>query len=114
MSIDTAAKRRAAGGVVFLPLGPGVTPDVAKGADWRARAAWSYGSFGGGGSTVLFYNGVSTANGTTYHQGISRPAIALADAGGGTYTVTKTGAISGYLRPDRVSHESYLIDGQLP
>lgn len=42
MAIDTAAKRRAAGGVAFLPLGPGVTPDAAKPNTWRQQAAWSY------------------------------------------------------------------------
>ena len=43
MSIDTAIKRRSAGGVPFIPLGPGVTPDATKGASWRAQAGWSYG-----------------------------------------------------------------------
>lgn len=42
MAIDTAAKRRAAGGVAFLPVGPGVTPNVAKPVTWRQQAAWSY------------------------------------------------------------------------
>lgn len=42
MAIDTAAKRRSAGGVAFLPLGPGVTPDAAKPVAWRQQAAWSY------------------------------------------------------------------------
>jgi hypothetical protein len=69
---------------------------------------------GGGGSTVIFFNGVSTAPGVSYHKGISRPTISLADAGGGTYTVTKTHSLSGNLKGDRVSAESYLIDGELP
>lgn len=42
MAIDTAEKRRAASGVIFLPWGPGVTPDVAKDAEWRRQAGWSY------------------------------------------------------------------------
>jgi hypothetical protein len=40
--IDTAAKRRSAGGVAFLPLGPGVTPNAAKNAAWRQQAGWGY------------------------------------------------------------------------
>lgn len=40
--IDTAAKRRMAAGVPFLPLTPGVTPNVSKTAAWRRQAAWSY------------------------------------------------------------------------
>lgn len=42
MALDTAQNRRAAGGVPFLPLGLGVTPDVAKGMRWRREAGWSY------------------------------------------------------------------------
>ena len=42
MAIDTAEKRRSAGGVPFLPFGPNITPNVAKDADWRQQAAWSY------------------------------------------------------------------------
>jgi hypothetical protein len=46
--IDTAAKRRSAGGVPFLPIGPGVTPDSGKDAFWRASSAWSYGGIPAG------------------------------------------------------------------
>jgi hypothetical protein len=42
MAIDTAEKRRSAGGVIFLPLGPGVTPNVAKDVEWRQQSAWGY------------------------------------------------------------------------
>lgn len=42
MAIDTATKRRMAGGVPFLPLGPGVAPDVTKPLAWRVAAAWDY------------------------------------------------------------------------
>ena len=69
---------------------------------------------GAAGSTVLFYQGVSSVNGVTYHKGISRPTIQLADAGGGTYTVTTTGEVSGDLKADSISQETYLIDGDLP
>ena len=41
MALNTAARRRAASGVPFLPVGPGVTPDAARGPFWRAAAAWS-------------------------------------------------------------------------
>jgi hypothetical protein len=40
--IDTAAKRRSAAGVPFLPLGPGVTPDAAKPVAWRQQVGWGY------------------------------------------------------------------------
>lgn len=42
MPIDTAADRRSAGGMAFLPLGPGVTPDAAKPLAWRQQSAWGY------------------------------------------------------------------------
>jgi len=68
----------------------------------------------GAGSTIVFFTGVSTAAGVTHFQGISRPTIQLEDAGGGTYTVTKTHELSGELNPDSLSRETYLIDGLLP
>lgn len=42
MAIDTAEKRRSAGGVAFLPLGPGVTPNSSKDNEWRYQSGWSY------------------------------------------------------------------------
>lgn len=42
MAIDTAEKRRSAAGVAFWVVGPGVTPTLAKDAEWRAEAAWGY------------------------------------------------------------------------
>lgn len=42
MAIDTALKRRSAGGVPHHPLGVNVTPDVSKPVAWRATSAWSY------------------------------------------------------------------------
>lgn len=42
MAIDTAEKRKSAGGVAFLPLGPNVTPNAAKDAEWRAESGWAY------------------------------------------------------------------------
>jgi len=69
---------------------------------------------GGGGQTVDFFSGVSTANGAVFHKGISRPTIALTPAGGGTYTVTYSSSPSGYFKSDTVNMETYLIDGELP
>ena len=40
--IDTAEKRRAASGIPFLPLGPGVTPNATADVEWRREAGWSY------------------------------------------------------------------------
>lgn len=42
MPIDTAAKRRGAGGVGYWIVGPGVTPDAAKGQTWRQSSGWGY------------------------------------------------------------------------
>lgn len=42
MPIDTAADRRSAAGVPFLPVGPGVTPDAAEPLAWRQQSAWGY------------------------------------------------------------------------
>lgn len=65
--------------------------------------------------TVLIFNGVSTADGVTHFQGISRPTILLTPcAAPGTYDVNKTYGVSGKLRPDAVIRETYLIDGELP
>jgi len=75
---------------------------------------WAFTSGGAAGSTVIIFNGVSMAGGATQFQGISRPTIQLADAGGGTYTVTKTYGAAGKLKPDAVIKETYLIDGELP
>lgn len=43
MAIDTAEKRRSAGGVAFLPLGPGVSPHAGQDQAWRQQAGWGYG-----------------------------------------------------------------------
>lgn len=50
--IDDAEKRRAASGVPFLPVGPGVTPEATKDTDWRQQAAWSYSGVGVSGEVV--------------------------------------------------------------
>ena len=42
MAIDSAEKRRSAGGVPFLPLGVNVTPNASKDGEWRQQSAWSY------------------------------------------------------------------------
>lgn len=48
MAIDSAEKRRSAAGVPFLPLGPGVTPNASKDAEWRQQVAWSYSGISAG------------------------------------------------------------------
>lgn len=40
MPIDSAEKRRTISGIPFL--GPGVTPNSAKDAEWRRESAWTY------------------------------------------------------------------------
>lgn len=68
---------------------------------------------GGGGSTVIFFSGVSQAGGVSSHQGVSRPNIALTDAGGGKYNVTKTHHPEDFTEAS-VSRITYIIDGELP
>lgn len=42
MAIDTAEKRRSAAGVGYFIVGPGVTPNASKDAEWRQQSAWGY------------------------------------------------------------------------
>ena len=51
-AMDSPEKRRAASGVPFLPLGPGVTPNGAKDVEWRAQAAWGYSGIAGFSATA--------------------------------------------------------------
>lgn len=74
---------------------------------------WVWGNPAAGGSTVLFFNGVSAAGSVTQHGGVSKPNITLADAGGGTYTITKTYSVYDF-KPEGVNRETYKIDGDLP
>lgn len=78
-----------------------------------AAATLTYTPVGGGGSTVLFFNGVSMVGAVTQHQGVSRPNVTLTDAGGGSYTVTKTHEEYDF-KSDGVNRETYDIDGELP
>jgi len=82
------------------------------GASYYGPSYWGPG-VGGAGSTVLFYNGISKANGVVFFKGISKPNIVLTDAGGGTYTVAKTHQVHN-MKTDSVSDETYIIDGELP
>lgn len=93
----------------------GVPPPASVGfRSWFPFFLGLGGDPGTGGSTVVFFRGVSTADGVTNHQGVSKPTIVLTDAGGGTYTVTKTHKPEGNFKADSVSKETYLIDGVLP
>ena len=42
MAIDSAEKLRSAAGVGFWVVGPGVTPNASKDAEWRQQAGWGY------------------------------------------------------------------------
>ena len=42
MAIDSAEKRRSVAGVACFPLGPAVTPNSSKDAEWRQQSGWSY------------------------------------------------------------------------
>ena len=55
MAIDTAEKRRSAGGVHYLPLGPGVTPNVSKDSEWRQQAGWGYSGIPAASPSVATY-----------------------------------------------------------
>ena len=48
MAIDSAEKRRSAAGVGFWVVGPGVTPNSSKDAEWRAQAGWGYSGIAAG------------------------------------------------------------------
>jgi len=102
--------------VAFTPTGTltGSAPDALAGTSILTFTLTGTLTAEGAGSTVVFFTGVSKAAGVTHFQGISRPTIQLEDAGGGTYTVTKTHELSGELNPDSLSRETYLIDGILP
>ncbi len=42
MAIDSAEKRKSAAGVGFWVVGPGVTPNSSKDAEWRQQSGWGY------------------------------------------------------------------------
>ena len=42
MAVDSAEKRRGAMAYGLVWLGPGVTPNAAQDAEWRAQAMWNY------------------------------------------------------------------------
>ena len=52
MAIDTAAKRRSAGGIAYFIFGPGVTPDATPGGEWRQQAGWGYSGIAAGAAAV--------------------------------------------------------------
>jgi hypothetical protein len=56
---------------------------------------------------LTVFSGVSVADGVTYYKGISRPTVV-------PVPLSVSGGVSGNLRPDAVSRETYLIDGELP
>lgn len=77
------------------------------GATWGAAWDAAWGTIaGGGGSTVVFHQGVSGdgLGGTA----VSKIVHTLVDAGGGTYTVTTTTTVS-IDKTDAVSEENYTI-----
>ena len=41
MSIDSAEKRKSISGVTIILI-PGITPNSAKDAEWRAQSGWNY------------------------------------------------------------------------
>ncbi len=42
MAIDDAEKRKSVAGIGFFIVGPGVTPNISKDAEWRQQAGWGY------------------------------------------------------------------------
>ena len=59
MALNTPEKRRAAAGVGFFIVGPGVTPNSAKDVEWRREVAWSYPFNLGGLATNLKHEGLT-------------------------------------------------------
>lgn len=73
------------------------------GNSWSSSWGNSWGTIGGGGGvTVTFYSGLSKAP----IPGLSINQITLADAGGGTYTVTVTNTVS-QNKTDSPNYEGY-------
>lgn len=87
MSIDTAADRKSAAGVPFLPLGPNVTPDALAQKAWRQQAAWGYSGIPAT-LGIVTVSGISLGDGTS---GLDGDVIGGDDIGDdilyGEYTV---------------------------
>lgn len=65
MAIDTAEKRRSVAGIPFF-IFLGVTPNVAKDAEWRQQAGWGYsGIAASGGGGVAEYRKIISLTGLT-------------------------------------------------
>lgn len=66
-------------------------------------------------AVVITYDGLWVADGLTYHQGLSRPTIAIVacHTGGTGNDIIVTSSISD-MRPDMLSKETVTIDGKLP
>ena len=63
MAIDSAEKRRSAGGSFLLPFMPSVTPNASKDDEWRQQAGWTYSGIPSGGiSTTPWTTTVSVRN----------------------------------------------------
>jgi hypothetical protein len=55
VAIDSAEKRKSVAGITLL-WGPGVTPNVAKDAEWRQQAGYGYSGISAGAVVVTVGN----------------------------------------------------------
>ena len=76
---STSEERIAATGGVAVPTFPGVTPDSAKGSDWRQQAAGTYSGIGFPTDAARVLDFSATAK--KFYRTASQDAIPRADAG---------------------------------
>jgi hypothetical protein len=88
MAIDTAEKRRSASGIPAPPLGPGVTPNVARDAEWRQQVANGYSGIAVG--AVVETAGSAAGTGTA--AAIAATVAFTAANGAGTGSATGAAA----------------------
>lgn len=95
MAINTAERRRSAAAVGVPIVGPGVTPNASKDAEWRQQAAWSYSGIAASGPVEAFvYTLAATTDGTS--------AISVAVDGAAALTLTVDGAAAISVEVDQV------------
>src|SRR3990167_5652407 len=95
MAIDSAEKRKSVSAISFYPLGPGVTPNSSKDAEWRQEAGYGYPGIAATAVVAAVWSAVSIP--ATVFKTITVPAVMFktktVDA-----IITKTISIAAYLR----------------
>lgn len=55
MALDTREKRQSAAVISHYFMGPNVTPNVGKDAEWRQEAGWGYAGIAAGAPVAIVY-----------------------------------------------------------